>query len=56
MWPTIFGDLVILALAVPCIVLVLAVYVLLTAALIVSMREKYLPATSGMSRHAQVES
>ncbi len=53
MTPTTFADLVIIALAAPCIILVLSVYGLLAAALIGNLREKFAP--SGAGRHAAAE-
>jgi hypothetical protein len=52
MRPTTFADFVIVALAVPCGVLVLSSYALLAAALIQNVRAKLKLATSGVRRHA----
>lgn len=55
MSPTTFADFVIVALAVPSIVLVLSGYLLLAAALFGNVRERYVPSTAAVGRHAPVE-
>jgi hypothetical protein len=52
---TTFADLVMVALAAPCIVLVLSGYVLLAAALVGNLREKFAPGTSGAGPQAPVK-
>jgi hypothetical protein len=52
MTPTTFADFVIIALAAPCIVLVLSGYGLLAAALFGNLRERYAPERSGARRQA----
>jgi hypothetical protein len=52
MRPTTFADFVIVALAAPCILLAVSSYVLLAAALIENVREKFKLVSSSMRRHA----
>jgi hypothetical protein len=52
MRPTTFADFVIVALATPCLVLVVSSYVLLAAALIENVREKFKLVPSRVRRHA----
>ncbi len=54
--PAMFADFVIVALAAPCVALVISGYVLLAAALIGNLREKFVPRTPDANRHAPVES
>ena len=55
MSPTTFADFVIVALAVPCIVLVLSGYVLLAAALFGNLRGRYVPDTATVTQHVPVK-